>query len=198
MLLDEDPATLIHHTIGNFNILPDKLAISRIHESLSTLHQARDLQIREAESALKKLSRNLNTLSTQHTETVAAHSSTSHASQIVELDTQKFRVAKTISDLEIEGGRLEQEFESLKSKLADLESQGVEGDDAERANREGQNPIVLKLGVYRTLGIDVETDKAGNYSKAIIRNAQKGDVHVVNVGPQNSDFFYANYFWDKL
>jgi len=53
MLLDEDPATLIHHTIGNFNITPDKLAVARINESLSTLQQARDLRVREAESALK-------------------------------------------------------------------------------------------------------------------------------------------------
>lgn len=47
---------LIHHTIGNFNILPDKLAISRINESLSTLQQARDLRLREAENALKSTS----------------------------------------------------------------------------------------------------------------------------------------------
>ena len=36
-----------------FNTGPDKFAISRINESLSTLQQARDLRIREAESALK-------------------------------------------------------------------------------------------------------------------------------------------------
>ena len=71
MLLDEDPATvsllhicicisnsdndaqLIHHTIGNFNIHPDKIAIGRINESLSTLQQARDLRVREASNALK-------------------------------------------------------------------------------------------------------------------------------------------------
>ena len=89
-----------------------------------------------------ELSRNLNTLSTQHTETVAAHSSTSHASQIVELDTQKFRIAKATSDLEIEGGRLEQELDSLKIRLAELEAQGVEGDQTERAKRESQDQIV--------------------------------------------------------
>lgn len=53
MLLDEDPATLIRHTIGNFNIVPDKSAVARINESLSTLQQARDLRVREAEGALK-------------------------------------------------------------------------------------------------------------------------------------------------
>ena len=36
-----------------FNTGPDKFAIERINESLSTLQQARDLRIREAESALK-------------------------------------------------------------------------------------------------------------------------------------------------
>ncbi|KAL9117247.1 MAG: hypothetical protein Q9187_006219 [Circinaria calcarea] len=198
MLLDEDPATLIHHTIGNFNIHPDKSAISRIHESLSTLHQARDLRIREAEGALKKLSRNLSTLSAQHTETVASHSSTSHASQIVELDTQKFRIAKAASDLEIEGERLEQELESLKAKLAELEAQGVEGDESERARREAEDPVVLRLGVYRKLGIDIEADKAGSYNKAIIRNSQKGDVHVLNIDPKVSQYFYANYFWQTI
>ena len=68
----------------------------------------------------------------------------------------------------------------------------------EEALLEANTTIRLKLQVYRSLGINVETDKAGNYNKAIIRNAQKGDVHVVNIGPQNSDSFYANYLWDKL
>lgn len=76
MLLAEDPATvcrpaargegdergkltpsiiqLINQTINSFNINPDKLAISRIGESVSTLEQARDLRIRESEDALKR------------------------------------------------------------------------------------------------------------------------------------------------
>jgi kinetochore protein Spc24 len=53
LFLAANALQLIHHTIGNFNILPDKLAVSRINESLSTLQQARDLRLREAENALK-------------------------------------------------------------------------------------------------------------------------------------------------
>lgn len=57
----------------------------------------------------------------------------------------------------------------------------------------------LKLKVYRSLGIDVEADpQSGIYNKAVIRNAAKGDVHVVNVDPKFSRFFYANYFWGTL
>ena len=89
-----------------------------------------------------ELSRTLNTLSSHHAETVAAHSSTSHASQIVELDTQKFRIAKAASDLEIEGERLEAEVDGLKNRLQELEVQGVEGDEVERARREREDPVV--------------------------------------------------------
>jgi kinetochore protein Spc24 len=52
--------------------------------------------------------------------------------------------------------------------------------------------------VYRSLGIDVEADKSGNYSKAVIRNNQKGDVHVVNIDPKFSRYFYSSYFWKMI
>lgn len=90
----------------------------------------------------QELSRNLQTLASQYNETVSLHSDTDHASQIVELDTQKFRVAKAASDLEIEGERLEQELEGLKGRLQQLDREGVEGDEATRAKRELEDPTV--------------------------------------------------------
>ena len=89
-----------------------------------------------------ELSRNHQTLAAQHSETVSAYNSTNHASQIVELDTQKFRVAKAASDLEIEGERLEQEHQGLKGRLQELDMQGVEGDEATRAKRELEDPTM--------------------------------------------------------
>ena len=57
----------------------------------------------------------------------------------------------------------------------------------------------LKLKLYRTLGIDVEADSTtGQYNKAVIRNAAKGDVHVVNIDPKFSRHFYTNYFWRTM
>lgn len=57
----------------------------------------------------------------------------------------------------------------------------------------------LKLKLYRTLGIDVEADQTtGQYNKAVIRNAAKGDVHVVNIDPKFSRQFYTNYFWRTM
>ena len=44
---------LIQVTLAHFNTQPDKVAIGRIHESLSSLQQARQLRIGEAETSLR-------------------------------------------------------------------------------------------------------------------------------------------------
>ncbi|KFA69740.1 hypothetical protein S40285_09097 [Stachybotrys chlorohalonatus IBT 40285] len=201
MLLAEDPATLIHHTINNFNINPDKAAVARINESISTLQQARDLRVREAEAGLKKLSRQLATLSSQHDDLVASHSSADHADRIAHLDTAKFRTAKAASDAETDAERLALQAADLAARLQELDLQGVDGGDEAAARRRDpvDDEVLLRLKVYRSLGIDIERDeKDGEWNKAVIRNDRKGDVHVVNMDKKFSRYFYANYFWQTL
>ncbi|EFZ04073.1 putative kinetochore protein SPC24 [Metarhizium anisopliae] len=199
MLLSEDPATLISHTVNNFNIDPDKLAISRISESLSTLQQARELRMRDAESSLKKLARQLNTLSSQHAELTSSHSATDHASKIATLDTRKFRTAKAASDAEMEAERLAQQAADLSARLQELDLQGVEGDENARRRDAVDDEVLLRLKVYRSLGIDIERDeKDGEWTRAVVRNDGRGDVHVVNMDKKFSRYFYANYFWQTL
>ncbi|AEO55449.1 hypothetical protein MYCTH_2299301 [Thermothelomyces thermophilus ATCC 42464] len=199
MLLEEDPSTLIRHTISNFNIAPDKAAVSRVSESLSTLQQARELRLREAEASLRRLARNLNTLASQHAELTALHSSAQHASEIARLDTQKFRIAKAASDLEMETERLQAQLAELNARLQELELQGVDGGDAAGAGGLLEDEVLLRLKVYRSLGIEIERDsKDGEFNRVVVRNDRKGDVHVVNIDRKFSRFFYANYFWQCL
>lgn len=56
----------------------------------------------------------------------------------------------------------------------------------------------LRLWLYRSLGISLEQDEAGNYNKATVGNAKKGDVHVVNIDPKFSKWFYADYLWQNM
>jgi len=71
------------------------------------------------------------------------------------------------------------------------------GDVAKRSQVD--NEVLLKLKVYRGLGIEVEKDELnGEYNKAVVRNGSKGDVHVINLDQKFSKFFYANYFWGTL
>lgn len=73
---------------------------------------------------------------------IRGHDSSRHASEIVELDTRKFRVAKQAQELEVESERLESELDSLKARLAELEDQGVEGDHMTRRSREADDPTM--------------------------------------------------------
>ncbi len=198
MLLDAEPAELIQHTVSNFNLAPDKAALTRIDDSLSSVREMRGMRIKDAEEALRRLARKEATLSSQHRDIVADHDGSQHASEIVELDTKKFRIAKQASELEVESERLEADLERLKMRLADLEEQGVEGDEMSRRTREADDPTILRLWLYRSLGIQLEQDEAGNYNKATIGNTKKGDVHVVNIDPKFSRWFYADYFWQNM
>jgi kinetochore protein Spc24 len=52
------------------------------------------------------------------------------------LDTEKFKIAKQASDLEMEGERLEGELSRLGGVLGELEAEGVEGGEREKGPEE--------------------------------------------------------------
>lgn len=118
------------------------------------------------------------------------------------LDTQKFRTAKAASDLEVETERLASQAADLAARLQELELQGVEGEAS--AADPVDDEVLLRLKVYRSLGIELERAGGGEggadgeWTRAVIRNDRKGDVHVVNMDKKFSRFFYANYFWSTL
>lgn len=109
------------------------------------------MRIREAETSLRKLSRTLKSLETNYEETVAAHDPAQHAQEILDLDAQKFRIAKAASDLEIESERLEGDLEMLKERLAELETQGLEGDETVRREREADDATMYAFRVLQPL-----------------------------------------------
>ena len=79
----------------------------------------------------------------------------------------------------------------------------MEGDEIARERREAEDPSVLKLKVFRSLGVDVESDEKTGQQKAVIRSRKAGvsglgDVHVVTVDPGSAKSYYANYFWDVI
>ncbi|KAL1618769.1 putative kinetochore protein spc24 [Neofusicoccum ribis] len=199
MLLDEAPAELIHQTLSNFNVAPDKAALARARANRSNLSALRKSQISHEQATLQELGRKLGSLQSHHNLTTQSHNPTEHAAEILRLDTQKFKIAKQVSDLEIEEERLAQELERLQGELEEVDSQGVEGGDVRKVDLMTEDATVLKLGVYRMLGVHPEMDKAsGNYTKATIRNTKKGDAYFVTLDPNLSRYYYADYIWQRL
>ena len=75
-----------------------------------------------------------------------------HASEIIALDTEKFKIAKKNSDLEIEGERLEQELLQTKGAIEDCEAglgrnghgQG-QGPNGSVSGLDGQDQVLLVI-----------------------------------------------------
>lgn len=67
-----------------------------------------------------------------HALTVSGHNPAEHAAEILRLDTEKFKIAKEASDLEIESERLDSEIERTRHMVEECEAQGAEGGDAAR------------------------------------------------------------------
>lgn len=105
----------------------------------------------------------------------------------------------------METERLSAQAADLSAKLQELELQGDDGPLATGPNGSAapatDDEVLLRLRVYRSLGIELERDGAGHdgeWTRAVIRNDRKADVHVVNMDKKFSRFFYANYFWQTL
>lgn len=56
----------------------------------------------------------------------------------------------------------------------------------------------LKLKLYRSLGIDVEPDVDGRYTKAVVRDARRGTASVVEIDPEAEGSFDSNRFWGVM
>jgi hypothetical protein len=123
---------LIAQCTSHFKIANDKTSLHRINESLSTLSEFRTQHLRSIQSSLAQLNRTHQTLSANHSHTLSQHNPTNHAAEILRLDTNKFKIAKQASDLEVEGERLQSDLQRLGSVRDELEEEGVEGGAVER------------------------------------------------------------------
>ncbi len=98
-----------------------------------------------------------------------------HASEIARLDTQKFRIAKAASDLEMETERLSSQAAELSERLQELELQGVDGAAGSTPRDPVEDEVLLRLKVYRSLGIELERDeRESEWTRAVVRNDKKG------------------------
>ena len=69
----------------------------------------------------------MNGLRSQQEYEEGRHDAGKHASDILALDAEKFRVAKGAYDVEVESERLAAELAGLRTQLEQLEREGVEG-----------------------------------------------------------------------
>lgn len=97
---------------------------------------------------------------------VLAAAKAEHGQNMLLLDREKFSLAKNINELESSSHHLEGQLARLKEELES------DGEDAiQTALMEAEDGTLLKLKVYRSLGIEIQEDGAGGYNKVVIRKS---------------------------
>ncbi|QIX01347.1 hypothetical protein AMS68_006864 [Peltaster fructicola] len=138
VLFDEDPVTLISETTNQFHIAPDKESLSRLSSSLAALAVNRTARLEQEQGSLKSLSRKLHAIRSQHEYEQGRRDTGRHAGEILALDGEKFRIAKAVNEVEVEGERLASELIGLRRQLEVLKSEGVEGGRRARSKEDDQ------------------------------------------------------------
>jgi len=133
-----------------------------------------------------------------------SHDLAGHAQEVLRLDGDKFRVAKNVSEVRAECERRDGEVRALRSQRVEMEKNGDvdgrgSGDGESDEEKVQADESLLKLRVYRNLGIDVDVDKStGEWNQAVIANRERGDVSVVGIDRDGLDGTRVNTVWDKL
>lgn len=199
-------AELISSTYKSFSIEDDIGAISRINESLLAARQLRQKRRLESRAVLADQSRTLESL--RHQIDCTRNSITvDHSTTMNALDRDKFALAKGINDLETTTHSLEQSLRQVRAETDSLNLSVEQDRDAFGC----EEATVLKLSVYRDLGISFKDDVSSSnateeefdgvgaglesYRTAIVRTAGGKDVHLVSLENSTSGQ-YADHLWD--
>jgi kinetochore protein Spc24 len=174
---------LIGHCIENFNISGDMESLAKCKGDLSKVADMRGKILDDSRNTLRALARKMDIAKQSMEASVSAASKKEHGAKMIQLDREKFSLAKNINELESSSHHLESQLARLKEEL-----EQVDGEDAmANAMMEAEDGTLyvvlygvilvsfngsgnrLKLKVYRSLGIDIQEDGAGGYNKAVIR-----------------------------
>ncbi|TGZ84725.1 Spc24-domain-containing protein [Ascodesmis nigricans] len=192
-ILDDDPCELLASLVDNFDIRADTRSLTRITDNLTQLRTTREKIVIDQRNVLRLLSRKAEVAESSLQSSLSAAKERKHSEKMLTAEREKFNLAKAVNELESTTHALEGQLARLRKEL-----EGIEAVDVLKEEVEGDDGITLKLRLYRSLGIELEEDEAGVWTKAVVRNPRKGEVGVIKIEDGTSPAFYADYFWKQL
>ncbi|CAN6665147.1 hypothetical protein TRVA0_036S01266 [Trichomonascus vanleenenianus] len=185
---------LLRSTINNFEIEEDLQTFDRIDVNLKRLREKRDLKLEETRAVLKNLSRQADLARASAESSQNTQLQKQAAEDAMKLEREKFALAKNINDLESSYASNLAILEKLKDELEQLNSE----DTVESAGVYVEDATVLRLKLYRSLGISFDGESVENPTKALIQSTSTNNVHVFPLDKNYSEQFVANFLWEKL
>lgn len=188
-----DPIELLRDVARSFSTNEEIASTTRVSEEITRLRQFREAKLAEARDRLQEQIRQRDLCQ----ESAAEDSSTNTKAQDVhELEREKMRLARAINDLE----ETLNATQAANAKLnAELEAVELESQRPMESAAENESSAVLRLKLYRSLGVSFDADKPENYTKCMIRSNTSSNVSTLDLNVKDySGFFITNYIWDKL
>ncbi|KAK9768546.1 hypothetical protein K7432_000756 [Basidiobolus ranarum] len=184
----EEPRALIKQTIDTFQPSGDLNVIRYVNKLLSQTDELRQKHANECKDINKTLENELE-LAKSSTSSYKALAVDLQGENVHNLEREKLFLTKQLQDSEAKLGSLKSELQQLEEELTELTDLPIEDDLA-------PDQTILKLQIYRSLGIDAIPDEQGNLNKVRVRSTEKNDIHTLSVDEQQSKYACANQLWD--
>lgn len=82
----------------------------------------------------------------------------------------------------------------LKKELEDISEEDI----LDTTTSDIEDSVLLKLKVFRSLGVSFDGTKPENHTKALIQSSSTINLYTLSLDKQYSNYFISNYIWDKL
>ncbi|KAF9431809.1 hypothetical protein BGZ76_011674 [Entomortierella beljakovae] len=197
---------------------PDVQNIQKAIQDIRETETVRRENINDSRSLLQKMSRDLQLSRSKGSRKHIDPESLKHDTQMYEMDKKKFSIAKSIQNLDQDIASLEAEVQQLRYQSLELDStyksngttngmnndeygmlrddEPVPDDTMEILDDTAHATAVLRLQLYRGLGIEMLENDLGAYTKARIRSNARNDVRLVKFDDKLSPYFQTNLIWD--
>ncbi|KAJ1959545.1 putative kinetochore protein spc24 [Dispira parvispora] len=185
----EETRSIVQQTMLTLQPSSDVDIVRTINRDFQEATTHWEAQLDKDQELLRALSRKVDLAKADASRSKVGDDGLTHSERLVQLDREKYSMAKHINERETSVNSLNATVERLKEKLAQLEARDVEKELP-------PDSTVLKLHIYRSLGIEFVEDATGQINKALVRSASTNDVSAVLVNGSESDYYYANRLWE--
>jgi chromosome segregation ATPase len=172
----------------------DVASIKEAEESLRRMDKWKNDQADYAQNVLRALSREVNAIEAEISDEHSDDKAGQREDKRQQLEQAVMNDHKATNDVDKEIMELQEELEQLKMQEQAL----LSGDTSAFHETHEQVPTdtsVLKLSIYRALGIHLESD-GSKFTSAILTNHEQNDVYNLPLD-KYPHFFFVNHVWDK-
>nr|GAT43978.1 predicted protein [Mycena chlorophos] len=170
----------------------DFYMLAEAEEKMAATETRRKKELEELHANLKALSKIRDSARISATRPTTVPSAEAHSSALIDLDSTRLSLGKSIKEAERLVASKESELANLKETVRRLE----DCDPAAEHERD-LDGAALRLMIYKRLGFEPVLDKHGDLVKMLV-SSQSGDIHVVPLNDGKSDLEYTATLWKHM